>query len=157
MPRVLSLVTAFIGGAAAALLVMYLSLYVGPAMIVADDAVNALAVAASSHLAGFGSGQVVYLKSPYGTDLINKIQSMNPSLRLLPYSTRPLDDGCKVSGNLQPLAPCGRNDFLIIDALSHPTTRTILVGFSIYNGGGQLLLVNLGGQWRIVIDRSIVT
>jgi hypothetical protein len=147
---------AFVGGAVTALLVVYLSLRAGPEMIVADDAVNALVVAASSHLAGFRSGEVVYVKSSYGTDLIEKIRSLYPSLRLLPYSARPLDNGCRASSNFQRLAPCERNDFLIIDALSSPTTLTMLVGFSIYNGGGQLLLFNFGGRWRIVIDRSTV-
>ena len=98
----------------------------------------------------------MYVKSPYGITLINKIRSANSSLQLLPYSDRPPDDGCKGNGNLQPLAPCERNDFLVIDALSRPTTRTILVGFSNFSGSGQLLLFNLGGRWRIVVDRSIV-
>ena len=150
------MLVAFVGGVLTTLLAIYILLRTDPGILTADDEASALTVAASRPLNGFRSGDVVYVKSSLGTDFVDKLKVTNPSLRLLPYAARPADDGCKATSNLQPLAPCERNNFIAIDELSTPTSRTMLVGFSVYNGGGQMLLAKFGGQWHILIERRIV-
>jgi hypothetical protein len=156
VPRIAAILVAFVGGVLATLIAIYLLLRTAPGIIAVEDAVSALTVAASRPMSSFRPGDVVYVKSSFGTDLIEKLHATNPSLRLLPYAARPADDGCKASANLQPMAPCERNDFIVIDALSSPTSGTMLVGFSVSNAFGQMLLVKFGGQWRVAIDRGAV-
>src|SRR4029077_14939810 len=113
----------------------------------ADDMVDALAVAANAPLSQFTPGSAVYIKSDIGPALLDKLAPRYRSLRLLSYSLRPEDSGCAPSQ----IAPCRRNDFLKLEVLTAPTHRTMLVAFGTSSTFGQVLLLKLGGHWRIVV------
>ena len=147
-------VSAFAAGAAAALLVLYLMFRTAPGVIMADDMVRALAVAADRPLSQFPRGSVVYVKSSVGPLLIETLRPRHPSLDLRLYSERP-EDACTERGT--PASPCERNernDFLKLELLSSPTRGTLLVAVGTATAFGQVLLISVFGQWRVLTERS---
>jgi hypothetical protein len=145
--------SAFAAGAAAALLVLYLMFRTAPGVIMADDMVRVLAVAAARPLAQFPRGSVVYVKSSVGPLLIETLRPRHPSLNLRPYSERP-EDPCTEHGS--PPSQCERNernDFLKLELLSSPTRGTLLVAVGTATAFGQVLLISVFGQWRVLAER----
>jgi hypothetical protein len=113
----------------------------------ADDMVDALAVAAEAPLSQFTPGSAVYIKTDIGPALLDKLAPRYPSLHLLLYSLRPEESGCAPSQAVS----CQRNDFLKLEVLTAPTPRTMLVAFGTSGTFGQVLLLKFGGHWRIVV------
>ena len=148
MARFGILIASFVAGVAAALLAIYVALRFAPDTIMADDMVDALAVAADAPLSQFTPGSAVYIKTDIGPALLDKLAPRYPSLRLLPYSLRPEESGCARSQAVS----CRRNDFLKLEVLTAPTPRTMLVAFGTSRTFGQVLLLKFGGHWRIVVD-----
>jgi hypothetical protein len=150
-------ISAFIAGAATALLALYVALRTAPIVIMAQDMVDALVVAADRPLSQFPGGSVVYVKSSLGPLLLEDLQRRHPSLTLRPYAERPEDKGCDAKpGAGRPLLPCERDDFLKLEVFSSPTRGTMLVGVGTSNTFGQLLLLKLWGRWRVLVDRTAV-
>ena len=147
MARFGILIASFVAGVAAALLAIYVALRFAPDTIMADDMVDALAVAADAPLSQFTPGSAVYIKTDIGPALLDKLAPRYPSLRLLPYSLRPEESGCAPAQTV----PCQRNDFLKLEVLTAPTHRTMLVAFGTSRTFGQVLLLKFGGHWRIVV------
>ena len=147
------MVSAFAAGAASALLVLYLMFRTAPGVIMADDMVHALAVAAERPLAQFQRGSIVYVKSSLGPLLIETLRPRYPWLNLRPYSERP-EETCAERGS--PAPHCGRderNDFLKLELLSSTTRGTLLVAVGTASAYGQVLLVSVFGQWRVLAER----
>jgi hypothetical protein len=140
-------IASFVAGVAAALLAIYVALRFAPDTIMADDMVDALAVAADAPLSQFTPGSAVYIKTDIGPALLEKLAPRYPSLRLLLYSLRPEESGCAPGQTVT----CQRNDFLKLEVLTAPTHRTMLVAFGTSSTFGQVLLLKLGGHWRIVV------
>ena len=147
MARFGILIASFVAGVAAALLALYVALRFAPDTIMADDMVDALAVAADAPLSQFTPGSAVYIKTDIGPALLDKLAPRYPSLRLLLYSLRPEESGCAPGQTV----PCQRNDFLKLEVLTAPTHRTMLVAFGTSRTFGQVLLLKFGGHWRIVV------
>ena len=147
MARFGILIASFVAGVAAALLAIYVALRFAPDTIMADDMVDALAVAADAPLSQFTPGSAVYIKTDIGPALLEKLAPRYPSLRLLLYSLRPEESGCAPAQTV----PCQRNDFLKLEVLTAPTPRTMLVAFGTSRTFGQVLLLKFGGHWRIVV------
>ena len=148
--------SSFVAGAAAALLVLYLMFRTAPGVIMADDVVRALAVAADRPLAQFPRGSVVYLKSSVGPLLIETLRPKYPLLDLRPYSERP-EEVCTGRGSAA--SQCERNernDFLKLELLSSPTRGTLLVAVGTATAFGQVLLISVFGQWRELTERWYV-
>jgi hypothetical protein len=141
------LTASFVAGVAVTLLTIGIALRVAPETIMADDMMDALAVAADAPLSQFPPGSAVYVKTDIGLALLEKLGPRYPLLRLLSYSLRPEDSGCAASQTV----PCKRNDFLKLEVLTAPTHRTMLVAFGTSNTFGQLLLFKFWGHWRIVV------
>ncbi len=154
MARAALLFGTFAAGAATASLALYVALSTAPGVIMADDMVEALTVVADASLARFPNGAVVYVKSPTGPVLLDKLQLTHPSLRLMSFSVRPEDHGCMANSRSMPSVPCERDDFLKLEALSSPTQRTMLVAFGTSGTFGQVLLLKWWGQWRVLMTRS---
>jgi hypothetical protein len=156
MARAVVPISAFVAGAATALLTLYVALSTAPGVIMADDMVDALTVVANGSLSHFSKGSVVYVKSSVGTSLIDKLQASHPSLRLMSFSERPADNGCAAGASSNPMAQCERNDFLKLEALSAPTRGTMLVAVGTSSTFGQVLLLKLWGRWRVLMQRTYV-
>jgi len=144
-------VIAFVAGAATALLALGAAFRAAPGVILADDMVSALAVAADRPLSQFARGAVVYVKSPVGPMLLDTLRRGHPALNLRPYSERP-DDRCAARD--PPTAPCERDDFLKLEVLSAPTRATLLVAVGSSRAFGQVLLLGVLGHWHVLIERS---
>jgi len=149
-------ISAFVAGVATALLALYVALCAAPGVIMADDMVDALTVVANGSLSQFPNDSVVYVKSSVGTSLLEKLRATHSSLRLVSFSERPVDNGCAATGSSIPMAPCERNDFLKLEVLSALTQRTMLVAVGTSNTFGQVLLIKVWGQWRVLVRRSYV-
>jgi len=156
MVRVAVPISAFVAGVVTAFLALYLALCTAPGVIMADDMVDALAVVANGSLNQFPRNSVVYVKSSVGTSLLEKLKASHPSLRLTSFSNRPVDHGCAATASATPLAPCGRNDYLKLEVLSAPTQSTMLVAVGTSTTFGQLWLIKIWGQWRVLVRRSHV-
>lgn len=156
MFRASALIGAFIAGGAAALLALYVALRTGPGVIMANDMVEAMVVVAHAPLSRFPRGSLVYVKNSVGPMLLEKLQSEYPSLKLMSYSARPEDNGCKSDRGAIVMGACERDDFVKLEVLSSPTRGTMLVAVGTYNTFGQVLLLKLLGKWRVVVDRSYV-
>jgi len=149
-------ISAFVAGAATAFLALYVALCTAPGVIMADDMVDALTVVANGSLNQFPRDSVVYVKSSAGASLLEKLQATHPSLRLTSFSQRPVDNGCAATASATTMAPCERNDYLKLEVLSAPTQRTMLVAVGTSNTFGQLWLIKVWGQWRVLVRRSHV-
>jgi hypothetical protein len=149
-------ISAFVAGAATALLVLYVALRTAPGVIMADDMIEALTVVANGSLTQFPKGSVVYVKSAVGTSLLDRLQSAHPSLRLMSFSERPADTACVPRGTSISTGPCERNDFLKLEVLSAPTRGTMLVAVGTSNTFGQVLLLKLWAKWRVLVTRAYV-
>jgi hypothetical protein len=144
-------VIAFIAGGATALIALAVAFRATPGVIMADDMVNALAVAADRPLSQFMSGSVVYVKSAVGPMLLETLRHGHPSLSLRPYSERP-DDHCGERDS--PNARCERDDYLKLEVLSSPTRGTLLVAVATSRAFGQVILLGIFGHWHVLIERS---
>ena len=154
MVRAAGSIGAFVAGVAVTLLALYLALSSAPGVIMADDMIDALTVVANDSLAHFPKGSAVYIKSPLGPTLLEKLQATHPALRLVSFSERPADNGCAVGGSSIPLGRCERDDFLKLEVLSAPTRGTMLVAVGTSNTFGQILLLKVWGQWRVLVTRA---
>ena len=144
-------VIAFVAGAATVLMALAVAFRTAPGVILADDMVSALVVAADRPLSQFTRGSVVYLKSPVGPMLLDTLRRGHPALNLRPYSERP-DDRCAARD--PPTAPCERDDFLKLEVVSAPTRGTLLVAVGTSRAFGQVLLLSAFGHWYELIERS---
>jgi hypothetical protein len=144
-------VIAFVAGAATVLMALAVAFRTAPGVILADDMVSALVVAADRPLSQFTRGSVVYLKSPVGPMLLDTLRRGHPALNLRPYSERP-DDRCAARD--PPTAPCERDDFLKLEVVSAPTRGTLLVAVGTSRAFGQVLLLSAFGHWYVLIERS---
>src|SRR2546421_12762247 len=125
MFRVRALIGAFIAGGAVALLGLYVALRTAPGVIMAADMVDAMVVVADAPLSRFPRGSGVYLKSSVGPMLLERLQPKYPSLKLMSYSARPEDTGCRAGRRSSAPTPCERDDFVKLEVLSSPTRRTM--------------------------------
>ncbi len=144
-------VSAFLAGALSALLALYVMFRDAPGVIMAEDMVGALAVAADQPLARFPRGSVVYVKSAVGPMLLATLQRQHPALTLRPYSER-TEDRCADQDPAN--TACERDDFLKLEVLSSPTRGTLLIAMGTSRAFGQLILVNLLGHWRVLMERT---
>lgn len=156
MSRAAIALAAFIAGAAAAILAVYVALQGAPGVIPAADEIEALAVVADRSLSRFPAGAAVYVKSSVGPALLEGLQRRHPSLKLRPFTARPEDNGCASDQSPSAAPRCERDDFLKLEVLSSPAQRTMLVAFGTSNTFGQVLLLNLWGGWRVLVLRSYV-
>jgi len=156
MSRTSALVGAFIAGGAAALLALYIALRMAPGVIMADDMVDAMMVVADAPLSRFPHGSIVYVKSSVGPMLLEKLQPKYPPLKLMSYSARPEDSGCVADRSSLSKAACERDDFIKLEVLSSPTRRSMLLAVGTSKTFGQLLLVKVLGEWRVIVERSYV-
>jgi hypothetical protein len=144
-------IIAFVAGCAAALMAFAVAFRAAPGVIMADDMVSALVVAADRPLAQFTRGSVVYVKSPVGPMLLEALRPGHPTLSLRPYSERP-EDRCAERD--PPTAPCQHDDFLKLEVTSAPTRGTLLVAIGTARVFGQMLLLSVFGHWHVLIERS---
>jgi len=144
-------VGAFTAGAASTLLVLYLMFRAAPGVIMADDMVGALAVAADRSLSQFPRGSVVYVKSTVGAMLLDTLRLQHPTLTLRPYSERPAD---LCAGQDARFSDCERDDFLKLEVLSSPTRGTLLIALGTSRVFGQMILINVLGRWRVLAERT---
>ncbi len=144
-------VSAFVAGAVSALLALYVMFRDAPGVIMADDMVGALVVAAERPLARFPRGSVVYVKSAVGAVLLETLQRQHPALTLRPYSER---TGDRCTDQDPANSACERDDFLKLEVLSSPTRGTLLIATGTSRAFGQLILIHLLGRWRVLIERS---
>jgi len=154
MVRVGVLIGVFVAGGVAALLAIYVALRAAPGTIMADDLVDALSVVAAPSLSRFHSGSAVYVKSSVGPSLLERLHSEHPSLTFRSFSERPEDNGCTGEGGSLPAAPCERDDFVKLEALSAPTPRSMLVAVATSTSFRQVLLLKFRGRWHVVVDRA---
>ena len=103
-----------------------------------------------------GIGAWILGRNMFGPVLLEKLQPKYPSLRLMSYSARPEDNGCKADRSSLATTPCERDDFVKLEVLSSPTRGTMLVAVGTSTRFGQLLLLKLLGRWRVIVDRSYV-
>jgi hypothetical protein len=143
-------VLAFLAGGATALLALAVAFRAAPGVILADDMVSALLAAAERPLLRFPHGGTVYVKSAVGPALLETLRPRYPDLRLRPYAERPAED---CTERHPPETPCERDDFVKLEVLSAPTRGTLLVAVGTSRTFGQVLLVSVLGQWRVLIDR----
>jgi len=143
-------VIAFLAGGAAALIALAVAFRAAPGVILADDMVSALVAAAERPLRQFPRGAVVYVKSAVGPVLLDTLRPRYPTLSLRPYGERPADD---CAARDPPSAPCERDDFLKLEVLSAPTRATLLVAVGTSRTFGQVVVVSVLGQWRVLIER----
>jgi hypothetical protein len=125
-------------------------------VIMTDDMMDAIAVVADAPLSRFPRGSLVYVKNSVGPMLLERLQAKYPSLKIVSYSARPEDNGCKSDRNTIVVGACERDDFVKLEVLSSPTRGTMLVAVGTSNTGGQFLLLKLFGKWRVVVDHSFV-
>jgi hypothetical protein len=152
--RAAVLIGAFIGGAVTALLAVYVALLLAPDLLSATDIDDALAVAVRRPLSQFPTGSVVYLRvSP---TLLPRLQHEYPSIRLMPWATRPEDHGCDSRPGVIVVGACLRDDFVRAELASFPMPRTAIVSFGTSNSGGQLILFKIGGHWHILVEHGFV-
>jgi hypothetical protein len=154
MSRAPVLIGVFIAGAATALVALYAALRFAPFGISASDADSALTIALRSRLQSFPAGSVVYLKGPAAVP--HDLQLEYPTLRLVPWDTRPEDHGCDARPGILVIAPCLRNDFVSAELMSFPVAYTAIVSVTTSNSGGQLILIKLGARWHVLIDHYFV-
>jgi hypothetical protein len=152
--RLAVVAAAFAGGAATVLLALYLALRTAPGVLMADDMVEVLAVAAQPPLSGFHPGSVVYVKSPVGALLLEKLQPAYPALHLITYSARPEDRDCP--DRQPPGTRCERDDFVKLEVLAAPTRASLLVAVGTADAYGEVLLVRFLGRWRVIVRRWYV-
>jgi hypothetical protein len=143
-------VIAFLAGGTTALIALGLAFRAAPGVILADDMVSALVAAAERPLLRFPRGATVYVKSAVGTVLLETLRPRYPALSLRPYAERPADN---CAARDPPGTPCERDDFLKLEVLSAPTRGTLLVAVGTSRTFGQVLLVNVLGHWRVLIER----
>jgi len=154
MVRAAVLITVFIAGIATGLLALYLALRTAPGVILAEDMVDTLTVVADGSLPRFPSGSVVYVKSPLGPVLLQKLQATHGSLKLVSFAARPEEEACAAARNTTPTVPCERDDFLKLEVLASPTWHTMLIAVGTSSTFGQVLLVKIWGRWRVLVNRS---
>jgi hypothetical protein len=144
-------VTAFVAGAATALLALYVMFRAAPGVILVDDMAGALVIAADRPLSRFPRGSVVYVKSAVGPMFLQTLRLKHPSLTLRPYSERS-EDHC--ADRDPPVSGCERDDYLKLEVLSSPTRGTLLIAIGTSRTFGQMLLVNLLGHWCVIVERT---
>jgi hypothetical protein len=153
MSRLGILVSAFLAGVAAALLALYVALRTAPGVIMADDMVDALLAVADTPLREFPRDSIVYVQSPVGEVLLEKLQPRYPFLRLMSYSARPEENGCETAPDARRVT-CKHDDFVKLEVLSSPTRGTMLVAVGTGRAFGQVLLLRFLGRWRVIVYRS---
>jgi len=144
---------AFAAGAITVLLALYVALRMAPGVITANDMMEALVVVADPPLARFPNGSVVYVQSAVGPMLLERLHVRHPTLRLLSFAARPEEHGCQDDRSSVSSGECQRDDFVKLEVLSSPTPRTMLVAIGTSRTFGQVLLLNIGGRWRVLVDR----
>src|SRR5215470_15243944 len=141
---------AFAAGMATVLLALSLLFHTAPGVILADDMLPALSVAADRPLKHFPSGSLVYVKSALGPMFLQALRTRHPSLTLRPYAER-AEQSC---ADRDPARPCERDDYLKLEVLSAPTRGSLLIAMGASKDFGQLLLINLLGHWCVLMERT---
>ena len=142
---------AFAAGMATVLLALSLMFHTAPGVILADDMLPALAVAADRPLKHFPPGSLVYVKSALGPMFLETLHSRHPSLTLRPYSER-VAEACADRGAA--LSNCERDDYLKLEVLSSPTRGSLLIAMGTSKAFGQMLLIHLLGHWCVLMERT---
>jgi hypothetical protein len=142
---------AFAAGMATELLALSLMFHTAPGVILADDMLPALSVAADRPLKHFPPGSLVYVKSALGPMFLQTLRLRHPSLTLRPYSER-TEETC-ADGD-RPLSSCERDDYLKLEVLSSPTRGSLLIAMGTSRAFGQMLLINLLGHWCVLMERT---
>jgi len=151
MSRASTATIAFAAGMATVLLALSLMFHTTPGVILADDMLPALSVAADRPLKHFPPGSRVYVKSALGPMFLEALRSRYPSLTLRPYSERterPCADGDPA------LSSCERDDYLKLEVLSAPTRGSLLIAMGTSKAFGQMLLIHLLGHWCVLMERT---
>jgi len=147
----IALGAAFVAGAAAVLLALYVALRTAPGAIMADDLAEVLAVVAEERLARFPRGAVVYVKSAAGPQLLQRLQPRYPWLTLTSYSAR--SESARCLEESLPAERCEPDVYLKLEVLAAPTRSSMLVAAATADTYGDVLLVRLFGRWRVIVDR----
>ncbi|HEY2340505.1 MAG TPA: hypothetical protein VGH75_08250 [Steroidobacteraceae bacterium] len=136
---------------ATVLLALSLMFHTAPGVILAEDMLPALSVAADRPLKHFPPGSLIYVKSALGPMFLEALRSRHPSLTLRPYSER-MEQTC--ADRDPPLSGCERDDYLKLEVLSSPTRGSLLVAMGTSKAFGQMLLINLLGHWCVLMERT---
>jgi hypothetical protein len=149
--RASTAIVAFAAGMATVLLALSLMFHTAPGVIMADDMLPALSVAADRPLKHFPPGSLVYVKSALGPMFLEALRSGHPSLTLRPYSER-TEQTC--ADRAAALSSCERDDYLKLEVLSVPTRGSLLIAMGTSKAFGQMLLINLLGHWYVLMERT---
>jgi hypothetical protein len=149
--RVSTAIVAFAAGMATVLLALSLMFHTAPGVILADDVLPALSVAAERPLKHFPPGSLVYVKSALGPMFLEALRSGHPSLTLRPFSER-TEQTC--ADRDPALSSCERDDYLKLEVLSSPTRGSLLIAMGTSKAFGQMLLINLLGHWCVLMERT---
>jgi hypothetical protein len=144
-------VAAFAMGALGTLLALIVAFEHGRSTHTPAEFDGAMARAAYSRLDIYLPGTTIYVLSRSSDGLLEALHTDHPKLVLLPWSSRPPEPGCHDDAS-----GCHRDDFISVDVVSFPFWRTALVEFSAYNGGGESLLLNVGGSWQVIGTRAVL-
>lgn len=123
------------------------------------DEVQALSVALADYLGWEEKSgtKELYVRSVVANQLVPELQRLHPSIRFRNGTNRPPDSGCQSSDPDHVIvAPCERPDFVEANLIAAPLWRTFLVGIGRYNGGCEIVLVNVFSKWRIVSSQCTV-
>jgi hypothetical protein len=142
---------AFAAGMATVLLALSLMFHTAPGVILADDMVPALSVAADRPLQHFAPGSVIYVKSALGPMFLQALRSRHPSLTLRPYSER-TEYAC--ADRDPALSSCERDDYLKLEVLSAPTRGSLLIAMGTSKAFGQTILIDVLGHWCVLMERT---
>jgi hypothetical protein len=149
--RASTAIVAFAAGMATVLLALSLMFHTAPGVILADDMLPALSVAADRPLKHFPPGSLVYVKSALGPMFLEALRSGHPSLTLRPFSERTE----RTCADRDPaLSSCERDDYLKLEVLSSPTRGSLLIAMGTSKAFGQMLLINLLGHWCVLMERT---
>jgi hypothetical protein len=149
--RATTVTVAFATGMATVLLALSLMFHTAPGVILADDMVPALSVAADRPLKHFLPGSVVYVKSALGPMFLEALRSRHPSLTLRPYSER-TEDACADRDPAR--SSCERDDYLKLEVLSAPTRGSLLIATGTSKAFGQAILIDVVGHWCVLMERT---
>lgn len=118
------------------------------------DSAIAASLAESLNSAVESHASVLYIRSELDYSLLPRLQSLYPSLHLLPWHERPEDQGCKnddpeiiISG------PCLRSDFYSVHDVWFPLWNTAILGVSDSGVTREMILFRIFGKWHVVSSR----
>lgn len=145
-----------LAGAGILLLLLGLARRYAPDVIDSADQATALRVALESVIrqSTHQTSPILFVRSDDEQGLISELRRFYPNTRFEGFSKRPADDGCRSKDpQFVVIGPCERDDYVTAYALSYPLWRCAIISVGTFNSGGQLILVKVGGTWRVVSER----